>query len=103
MLTDFLLEYKDGLLDSVQGFLVLHKLDQTPAAGLSSAAGPQRASSAEPQPRMTILEKRRLEQKAEKRKSAAQPAVIRTKIPAYYRVLQVSSLLLLTGGHMAHL
>ncbi|CAD5222875.1 unnamed protein product [Bursaphelenchus okinawaensis] len=88
MISDFLREYKDGVIASLDGFLVLYKLDQDNTKPVDVV---QRASSAEPNPRMTILERRRLKEKertTDRRKSTTPPAIVRKKTPAYYRVLQ---------------
>ncbi|CAD5232220.1 unnamed protein product [Bursaphelenchus xylophilus] len=91
MMADFFWEFKDGVLASLEGFLVLYKLDEDNTKPLSTTNTGQRASSAEPNPRMTILERRRMQEKektADRRKSTTPPVISRTKTPAYYRVLQ---------------
>lgn len=46
MIRDFLIEFKDGLFDSIQGFLVLRKLDKPPKNAAETTE--PRASSVEP-------------------------------------------------------
>lgn len=92
MILDFLREFSDGVLASVQGFLKILKLDQAQNA-TEKPQNTQRASSAEPTPqRMTVLERRRkqeLEKKKERKSTPSPPVVMRTKMPASYRVAQV--------------
>jgi hypothetical protein len=89
MFRDLIVEYLNGFLYSVQGFLILHRLDNPPKN--AAASSQPRASSAEPHARQTVLEKRRLQQKKQDKKlTTAQAAPIRIKISAIKRVLQVS-------------
>ncbi|KAH7722401.1 hypothetical protein AAVH_10069 [Aphelenchoides avenae] len=97
MLRDFLIDYKDGLFASIQGFLVLHKLDRPANAG-GTAQAPT-PSSKENNARQTVLEKRRMA-KNDKKQFEVTEKTIRRKIPAVKRVFQcvavnVASILLL--------
>ncbi|KAI6228752.1 Etoposide-induced protein 2.4-like protein [Aphelenchoides fujianensis] len=85
MLRDFLIEYKNGLWYSIQGFVVLHRLDRTPPTARRNSQ--PRASSVDRAAAPTVLERRRME-KRPNRKEAEAPTTIRKKVPAFKRVAQ---------------
>jgi hypothetical protein len=95
MLRDFLSDYKDGLFSSLQGFLVLHKLDKPVNNDTTQNAQPQKGSSTP----KTVLERRRQTRNDKKAFEVAEKT-IRRKISAAKRVFQcvglnVASILLL--------
>lgn len=87
MLRDFLIDYKDGLFASVQGFLVLHKLDRP--ANVSATQQTSTPTSKDSGARQTVLEKRRMA-KNDKKQFEVTEKTIRRKIPAVKRVFQVT-------------
>lgn len=83
MLRDFLTDYKDGLVSSLQGFLVLHKLNQPSPSQTPLAPSPQKEKS-----KMTVLERRRAEVRASNSETSTSNG-IRRKPSALKRVFQV--------------
>ncbi|KAI6189700.1 Etoposide-induced protein 2.4-like protein [Aphelenchoides bicaudatus] len=87
MLRDFLVEFKNGIYDSIQGFLVVTKLDKPPKNAVTSQ---QRESSAEPSTnKPTILEKRRMQQKKQDKKAIPSSVPIQNKVSALTRIFWI--------------
>lgn len=84
MLRDFLTDYKDGLVSSLQGFLVLHKLNQPSHSKVPLAPSPQKEKA-----KRTVLERRRADVRSSNSETSTSNG-IRRKASALRRVFQVS-------------
>lgn len=92
MFLEFVREFTDGVFASLQGFISLLYLDKVQNA-VEKPPNTQRESSTEPADprRRTVLEERRRKEMAktkERKATPSPPVIIRTKMPAYYRVGQ---------------
>ncbi|KAI6200020.1 Etoposide-induced protein 2.4-like protein [Aphelenchoides besseyi] len=84
MFREFLIEYKNGVLCSIQGFLVFYKLDQKTNSGRRPTE--PRASSVE-RSRQTVLERRRMK-KEPNQPEITTPTTVRSKASALKRIGQ---------------
>ncbi|KAI1720585.1 etoposide-induced protein 2.4 (EI24) domain-containing protein [Ditylenchus destructor] len=87
MLREFIVEYKDGIVASLQGFLVLHKLDRPESSQTAETKNPAKTAIF----KQTVLENRRRKNLEKNALTSAQKEV-RKKVTTLQRVFMCAAI-----------